>query len=242
MLAMRKKIYALIAFMILAVCLVSSVVNFSAGSGSAFAYWEDVDTISYGIKTIQFAPYIYNEPTVDISLGYYPSKGSLVLYCSYTITDSSHKTVDSSIMLHYPFSSEYIISKTLTKLPNDNYTFIINAHYANGTVLTPLNSIFTVDTTFIEPKLKMISPQNQTYNTNKVDVIYQINSKVIWSYYNLDDQDWSNWTPFNGNITLSGLSEGSHKLAISVKTVANEHSDNPYETQTIYFKINSSES
>ena len=54
------------------------------------------------------------------------------------------------------------------------------------TIHTPLNSTFTVDTTFIEPKLTMISPQNQTYNTNKVDIIYHVNSKVIWSYYAID--------------------------------------------------------
>ena len=181
---------------------------------------------------MRFEPYIYNESTVDISLGYTPPKGTIVLYCTYTITDSVHKTVDSSIMLHFPFSSEYIISKTLTNLANDNYTFIINAYCANGAIRTPVNSTFTVDTTFIEPKLTLWSPQNQTtYNTNEVDIIYHVNSKVIWSYYALDSISYSHnekWIPFNGNITLSGLSEGSHKLAISIKTEASLHSDNPY--------------
>ena len=144
-------------------------------------------------------------------------------------------------MLHFPFSSEYIISKTLTNLPNDNYTFVINELYSNGTIHTPLNSTFTVDTTFIEPKLAIISPQTQTYNISKVDIIYHVNSKVVWSYYNLDSQDWRTWTPFSGNITLDGLSEGLHQIAISVKTEANEHTENPFETQTISFNINTPE-
>ena len=238
---MRKKIIAIIALIILAICLVSSIVDFSAGGG----LYEYGDTISHYIDHIRYAPYIYNEPTVDISLGYTPPKGTIVLYCIYTITDSTHKTVDSSLMLHFPFSSEYIISKTLTNLANDNYTFIINAYCANGAIRTPVNSTFTVDTTFIEPKLTMISPQNQTnYNTNKVDIIYHVNSKVIWSYYAIDstsNSQFDNWIPFNGNITLSGLSEGSHQLAISVKTDASLHSDNPFGRQAINFIINTPE-
>ena len=238
---MRKKLIAIIALIILAICLVSSIVDFSAGGG----LYDEGDTISHRINHIRYAPYIYSEPTVDISLGYTPPKGTLVLYCTYTITDSTHKTVDSSIMMHSPFSSEYIISKILTNLPNDNYTFIINAYCANGAIRTPVNSTFTVDTTFIEPKLTMISPQNQTtYNTNKVDIIYHVNSEVNWSYYAIDSSSYSqtdNWISFNGNITLSVLSEGSHKLAISAKTETNKHSDQPFETQIIYFIINTSE-
>ena len=238
---MKKKTYAIIALIILAICLVSSIADFSLISGGLY---EEGNTISDYTNNIGFAPYIYNEPRVDISLGYTPPKSTIVLYCTYTITDSNHETVDSSIMLHFPFFSEYIISKTLTNLANDNYTFIINAYYANGIIHTPLNETFTVDTTFIEPKLIIISPQNLTYNTNKVDIIYHVNSKVIWSYYAIDSISFSptgNWIPFKGNITLDGLSEGSHEVAISVKTEANEHSDQPIETHIIYFIINTYE-
>lgn len=221
---MRKKIYAAIAVIILIVCLVFSIVDFYSAGGLYGG-----DEISDHSGTYIFAPYIFNKPTVTISMGYTPPKGTIVLYCTCTITDSNHKTIDNSIMLHFPFSSEYIISKTLTNLANDNYTFTIHAHYANGIVHVPLNSTFTVDTNFIEPKLTLLSPQNQTYNTDKVDVIYHVNSKVIWSYYAIDSISNSitneNWVPFKGNITLSGLSEGSHILAISVLTEASLHSD-----------------
>lgn len=252
MVALRKKIYALIAVTILAYCLVSSIGLYLVSS-TVFCLVGSIVNLSRGdsgpahggervtFYNLRFAPYIYNKPTVNISMDYTPPANTLVLRCSYTVTDSNHQTVDSSIMLHSPFSSKYIINRTLTNLPNDNYTMIINAYYANGIVHIPLNSTFTVDTTFIEPKLTIISPQNQTtYNTNGIEIIYNVNSKLIWSYYALDYDDFAigdDWKYFSGNMTLTGLSEGSHKITISVKTEANEHSYYANTAQTIYFNI-----
>jgi len=249
--ALRKKIYALIAVTILAYCLVSSIVLYLVSS-TVFCLVSSIVNLSRSdwgpahggervtFYNLRFAPYIYNKPTVNISMDYTPPAYILVLYCNYTVTDSNHQTVDSSIMLDSPFSSKYIINKTLTNLPNDNYTMIINAYYANGTVHTPLNSTFTVDTTFQEPRLIIISPQNQTYNTNGIEIIYSVNSKLIWSYYALDYGDFAvgdDWKYLSGNMTLNGLSQGQHRLVISVKTEANEHSFYANTAQTIYFNI-----
>ena len=88
-------------------------------------------------------------------------------------------------------------------------TITINACFANGTVHTSLNSKFTVDTTFIEPKITIISLQNQTtYNTNDIKVFYNVNSRLIWSYYALDGDSaaGNDWQQFAGNMTLKGLS------------------------------------
>jgi len=87
------------------------------------------------------------------------------------------------------------------------------------------------------PVFAVISPENQvTYNINHVPVIYNVDSKIIWAYYSLDGQNKSSdWVSFQGNITLSGLSEGSHKLIISVKTEANIGTMIPTFEQTIYF-------
>ncbi len=88
----------------------------------------------------------------------------------------------------------------------------------------------------------VISPANQvTYNTNQVPITYSVDSKVIWSYYALDtagEPESSDWKSFNGNITLTGLSEGSHKLTISVKSEANTPSVPTFE-QTINFNADS---
>jgi hypothetical protein len=176
-----------------------------------------------------------NSTTVHISMGYTPARG-VVLYCTYTITDSNHKVVASSPITHLPFSSEYIIDKTLTNLANDNYTFIITALYADGRIHTPENETFTVDTSFKYPVLNVISPQNQTYHTNQIDLTYYINSKVIYSYYNLNGGSWL-W--FHGNTTLTGLSNGSYALGVFVVTEANLHINEANTGQTVNFTINS---
>jgi hypothetical protein len=176
--------------------------------------------------------YTTNNTTVRISLGFTPAKGAL-LYSTYTIIDSNQKIVDSSLMLHPPFSSEYTIDKTLTNLANGTYTFTITTHYPNGSIRTPENETFIVDTSFKYPVLTVISPLNQTYN-NPVEISYNINSKVTMSYYKLDGQDW---IFFNGNTTLSDLSNGAHTLNISVMTEANRHIQQANEAQTSYFTV-----
>jgi hypothetical protein len=226
---LKKKIYAVIAIIILSLCLVASIVNFASPGGM-----HGGDSFYYANgEFFLAAPHIYNG-AVDISTGYTPFEHASVMYCTYEVTDSSHKIIDSSLMLHLPFCSEYIISKTLTNLANGNYTLKVNAYLANGEVHVPLNETFTVDSTFQEPKLTVISPQNQNYDTGDVDVTFNVNSNLIWSYYSLDS---SSWTRSYGNMTLHGLSEGTHTLQISVKTEANEHSRNANSEQTVVFTI-----
>jgi hypothetical protein len=233
--SLKKKIYAVIAAIILMICLVFHVADFFSPGG---LYGGDSFTDYSGYY--QFGSYIFNKPTVTLSMGYTPRAGTVVLYCTYKITDSNHKTMDNSIMLHPPFSSEYIIYKTLTNLANDNYTFTIYAQYSNGTVHVPFNETFRVDTNFKEPKLTLLSPQNQTYNTNKIDIIYNVNSDVRLSYYNLDGKEDKiyDWKHFNGNITLYDLSEGPHKLMLFISTEADLHRSS-IGYQIIYFKIDS---
>ena len=92
------------------------------------------------------------------------------------------------------------------------------------------------------PILTVISPKNQATYTNQVPITYNINSKVIWSYYALDtvgEPQSSDWKSFNANTTLTGLSQGSHKIVISVKTEANPPSV-PVSEQTISFNVDSS--
>jgi len=183
----------------------------------------------------RFAPYIYNQSVVDLSLGYVPPAHTVTAYCIYTLTDSRGQVVDSSLMLHAPFSDEYVIAKTLN-LANDDYLFTVNAHYINGTVYTPINSTIKVDTTILQPQMTLISPQAQTYADSKVDIVYVTNSPVVWSYYKLDNQDWVH---FYGNTTLSGLANGPHDLQVSVKTEANAYSFYSNMQQSVTFNIGS---
>jgi hypothetical protein len=139
------------------------------------------------------------------------------------------------LLLHFPFSSEYIVDETLTNLANGDYPAIITAHYADGSIRTSGNETFTVDTSFKYPVLNVISPQNQTYHTNQINMTYYTNSKIIYSYYSLNGGDWL-W--FHGNTTLSGLPNGSYTLGIFVVTDTNLHINEANLGQTANFTVN----
>jgi hypothetical protein len=111
----------------------------------------------------------------------------------------------------------------------------------------------TAPTATIIPKpsvLTVISPTNTTYSTNSMELTYNINSKVIWSYYSVDASEYvdiqhllhdNGWIPFNGNITLN-LSEGPHRIKVAVQTEESRLSSVPIAYQTIDFIIDTTSS
>lgn len=93
--------------------------------------------------------------------------------------------------------------------------------------------------------LMVISPTNTTYSKNTIDLTYNINSKVLWSYYSIDASEHldiqhllhnNGLMPFSGNITLN-LSGGPHRLKISVQTEESRGSNVPIAYQTIDFTV-----
>jgi len=89
---------------------------------------------------------------------------------------------------------------------------------------------------------KIISPQNNaTYSSNEVPVTYSINSNVWYAYFALDKSDSTTdgWGRLNGNVTLTKLSEGSHKLTVFVKPEDNNLSAG-YAEETVYFTVDTS--
>ena len=91
------------------------------------------------------------------------------------------------------------------------------------------------------PAITIISPKNQATYGNQVPITYSINSDIIWSYYALDSNDKptsKDWKSFHGNITLSGLPEGTHKLMLSVKPEGQYTF--PLSEETVVFSVASS--
>lgn len=74
---------------------------------------------------------------------------------------------------------------------------------------------FTVDTQ--PPTLKLVSPQNKTYNTTSVSLSFTVDETTTWIGYSLDSQ--ANVT-ITGNTTLTGLSNGAHNIVVYVSDVA----------------------
>ena len=83
------------------------------------------------------------------------------------------------------------------------------------------------------PTISIVSPENKTYIVNNVSLTFTVNELTSWrppiSYnYSLDGQ--ANVT-ITGNITLTGLSDGSHSLIVYAKDTAGHTG----ASETIYF-------
>ena len=199
----------------------------------------------FGIPTIeqhspQAAPYIYLTPNVDISFDYNLQKNlTQVSSFSYSLDKSPNSTLTSTESNLFSDYNRYSVFKTLENLANGNHTLTVYAYFTNKTVSSIIDITITVDTTYIPPKPIMISPLNQTtYKTKEVPLIYTMNSKIFESYYSLDTANYGiGRIDFTGNTTLTNLSEGSHKLRLSLRTESHTLTAYEYFFVTVNFTI-----
>jgi hypothetical protein len=87
---------------------------------------------------------------------------------------------------------------------------------------------FTVDTT--APSILSLSVDNKTYSTSNVMLNVLVNEPVSQVIYSLDGK--ANVTAA-GNTTLTGLSDGGHKLTV----YATDMAGNAGNSETIYFSV-----
>jgi hypothetical protein len=188
---------------------------------------------------------VYLSPNVDISFEYYIENNlPQVDSFSYSLDNNANSTLaNSKSSIPQINFTKYSVFKTLENLPNDNHNLIVYAYFSNKTVSPILNTTIVVDTNFIPPKPVMISPLNQTtYNSNQVPITYTINAKIILSAYMLDTSDYApKWLDLAGNITLTNLSEGSHKLKLSLVIIPHAGVMYEHHYQTVYFNVESNE-
>ena len=134
-----------------------------------------------------------------------------------------------------------LVHKTLENLTDGTHRIAVFAHYSDGTIESVLYRSVTVDTTLPNPYTPftpvITSPLNQTiYNAKEVPLNYTIEKEILWSYYSIDSYDDMRY--FEGNITLSSLSEGQHWLTLSVITTTGPGFQQPYSTwQIILFYV-----
>jgi nitrous oxidase accessory protein len=86
------------------------------------------------------------------------------------------------------------------------------------------------DTT--SPNIYVGSPQNKTYTTDSVSLIFAVNEETSWMGYSLDGQTQVTTTEKTLNIT--GLTNGLHTLTV----YANDTSGNTVASETVTFTIN----
>jgi hypothetical protein len=81
-----------------------------------------------------------------------------------------------------------------------------------------------------EMEIALLSPQNVTYTTTSIQLIFTLNTEASWIGYSLDFQE--NVT-ISGNETLFGLAEGLHNIIV----YANDTSGFMAASERVYFTL-----
>lgn len=115
----------------------------------------------------------------------------------------------------------------------DSPFYLDPTHLDRYPLINPFN-ISTVKEVFpdwlVMPTIKLVSPENVTYFSRNVSVIFLPNKQVLWIGYSLDGKE--NIT-VSGNLTFTDLSLGAHNITIySIDQYANQGS-----SETISFNI-----
>src|SRR4030067_3594819 len=63
-----------------------------------------------------------------------------------------------------------------------------------------------------ELRITILSPQRIDYNTTEVPLVFTISAPASWMGYSLDSEEY---VAIMGNTTLTGLSNGIHRLTVS---------------------------
>ena len=197
----------------------------------------------------------YTTTNVEIAMDYYqPINFTQIGSFCYSLDDNQNETLGFTSKVadkSYGFMDytwgyiDYYVSGELTNLTNAQHTITIYGYFSNETSTIIYNKQqFRVNTDFEEPQLIVSSPQNLSIYDNGVPLIYSTNSEILMAYYRLDSTSANlsdDWTTFSGNTTLTGLSNGSHRLTIFVVTEANTQSTQASCTETIDFSVNATE-
>ena len=132
------------------------------------------------------------------------------------------------------------VHKTLVNLTDGTHRIAVFASYSDGTIESIFYRSITVDTTLPNPYSPftpaIVSPVKQTtYNTAEVPLTYTIDEEILWSYYYVDNHDDLKY--FEGNITLSSLSEGQHMVSLYVVTKTSPHQKEYATSQKVFFYV-----
>jgi len=106
----------------------------------------------------------------------------------------------------------------------------IDTGYSYGEFgMTEINvTLQPIDTT--PPTMTLLSPENKTYTTTSVPLIFTANETTSWIGYSLGNQ--ANVT-ITGNTTLTGLPEGTHSITV----YANDTTGNMGASEIVYFTV-----
>jgi len=82
----------------------------------------------------------------------------------------------------------------------------------------------------IEPIVEIVSPEDRTYPSGNVPLVFTVNKPVVWMGYSIDGH---RTVTIPGNITLQGASGGVH----SIRILAKDEFNNIGTSERIIFSI-----
>jgi len=104
-----------------------------------------------------------------------------------------------------------------------------SADYINVT-MNANHNLTAVFRDITPPTIEIISPDNITYSTTDVELIFTVNEGASWIGYSLNGAEN---TSISGNVTLIDLSEGSHSIVV----FANDTTGNTGESNVVHFSV-----
>jgi hypothetical protein len=176
---------------------------------------------------------IYQETTVHVAvLVVQSSQSPKITDISYSLDGEAKMPLNLSYQTAFG-KAGYNGTGTMGNLTNGYHSLTAYALDTQSKVIST-STTFLVNTTFSYPKF-LLSPMNTSYSKNEVQLIYTTGSAIRpVVYYRLDDYaDSVGGIVLTYNITLSGLSDGQHKVTIKAENVFENYSEN-----TVYFEVN----
>lgn len=122
-------------------------------------------------------------------------------------------------------------SAMLTSLSEGWHTLNVLAYGENTDGKSGMDTAsvtFLVDV--VPPKVTILSPQNQTYDTTSMPLNFSLSEKADWVGYSLDGQAL---VTISGNTTFVGLSEGLHNVTV----YANDTVGRKGNSETVTFNV-----
>lgn len=102
--------------------------------------------------------------------------------------------------------------------PDGSHSVVVYANYNDGSISCSDVIYFTTNT--VQPQVKPLSPGNQTYTEDPIQLTFTVDQKTSHIFYYLDPVESYNshsGVEIDGNTTLTGLSNGPHRIFVFVR-------------------------
>ena len=180
---------------------------------------------------------VYTNTTIPLSVSALVRNGTTeVVRFLYSLDGGSNVTLTNLTRENDVGGYTFRVGSVLENLAEGNHTLWAYSQDLAGTEMSKFVE-FMIDAQFKNP-ITLLSPQNVTYTAsgnNKTDVAltFASSEKIMWMSYRLDEFGGAPVKDglIDGNMTLTDLAVGNHKVSISVGTVRGPYS------QTVEFTV-----